>query len=112
MARNAGTPDDGNWEVVAEESAARVVFDTVGDQFTGVYKGVEEIHPDNDEPFSMFRFQGMDGEPYAINQSYRLREGMAKVNIGDVTRITYVKDIATGKNLNPLKDFRVEVKRA
>lgn len=103
------------WETVHEESALRVLFDTIGDQFVGIYIGVDDITPDDGEPFSLFLFRGIEGETTGkvcgINQSYTLKQAMEKVNAGDITRLTYVKDIPTRRGLNPLKDFKVDVKR-
>lgn len=106
------SPEGWEWTTVAEESPTRIIFDTIGDQFIGQYIGIEHIEPDNgkDEPFDLYLFRGRDGELYAINKSYKLAQAMEKVSEGDWVRITYIKDIDTGRNLNPLKDFRVDVR--
>lgn len=113
----SSVPDDWEFETIAEESATVIIFDTVGDQFVGQYKGVEHIDPgtvDNDgksTAFDRFLFTGRDGNPYAIPQSYKLNGAMEDVDEDQWVRITYVKDIPTGRNLNPMKDFKVEVKK-
>lgn len=120
----SGSPDpstDDGWTTVHAESAAVVIFNEPGDTFIGIYDGEEHIHPDSaaddSDDFDRFRFTGTgaggfeDGKPYAINESYTLREAMAKVKVGELCRIVYVKEIATKRSLNPLKDFRVDVKR-
>jgi len=111
------TPDGWEFETVQEESPTRVIFDTIGDQFIGQYIGDEHIDlpPDaegKDQSFDLFNFRGRDGERYAINKSYSLEQAMEKVNQGDWTRITYVKDVPTKRSLNPMKDFRVEVRKS
>jgi len=110
-------PDDWEFETIAEESATGIVFDTIGDQFVGQYKGVEHIDPgtvDGDgksKAFSRFLFMGRDGKPYAVPQSFKLNAAMEDVEDDQWVRITYVKDIPTGRDLNPMKDFRVEVRK-
>lgn len=109
-------PDEWEWETVAEESATTVIFDTIGDVFVGRFTGEEHIdQPANekgeDQSFDRFLFVGRDGKRYAINKSYKLNEAMDKVMEGDWCRITYIKDIPTNRKLNPLKDFRVDVRR-
>ena len=101
---------EGVWETVAEESPTVVLFNTVGDQLVGFYVGEDHIAPENGEEFDRYVFNSSTG-PVAVNKSYKLEEAMQKVQPGDFCRITYVKEIPTKRGLNPLKDFRVEVKR-
>lgn len=109
------SPDTTGWEwdTIAEESAITVVFDTIGDEFVGQYAGEEHIDPANgkDEPFDRYTFRDGKGVLFALNQSYKLLEAMKEVQPGQWVRITYVKDIPTGRNLQPMKDFRVQVKK-
>jgi hypothetical protein len=111
------TPDGWEFETVQEESPTRVIFDTIGDQFVGQYIGDEHIDlPPNDkgedQSFDLFNFRGRDGERYAINKSYSLEQAMEKVTEGQWCRITYAKDVPTKRSLNPMKDFRVEVRKS
>ena len=110
---DVSAPSEWEWETVVEESATTVIFDTVGDQFVGLYTGSEHIDPDNgkDEPFDRFVFQGRDGELYAVNKSFKLETAMQDIDPGQWVRITYVKDVPTGRGLNPMKDFRVDVRK-
>jgi len=114
------TPENWNWETVQEESATRIIFDTIGDEFIGQYKGSEHIAPEKEgsEEFDLFRFIGFDGNPYAVNHSYSLVTAMKKVEIDEWVRITYTKDLATKRSrddesgdVSPMKDFRVDVRR-
>lgn len=101
--------DEMVWETVARESGIKVVFDTVGDVFTGMYEGEEHIAPENgDEPFDLYNFTGTDGRLYSVNKSYKLGRAMGGVTPGKWVRITYVQDIPTRK-AEPMKDFRVDV---
>lgn len=107
------SPSEWEWETVAEESPTRVIFDTVGDTFVGQFKGEDHIEHEvegEDASFDLFLFRGRDGELYAINKSYKLIEAMEKVEYDQWVRIQFVKEIPSRKG-NPLKDFRVDVKR-
>lgn len=114
---NAGdvstAPDDWEFETLVEESPTMVIFDTIGDVFIGQYIGIEHIDPANgkDEPFDRFTFRGRDGELYAVNQSYKLQTALEDVDKGTWIRITYTKDIPTSRNLQPMKDFRIDVRK-
>jgi hypothetical protein len=106
-------PGDWEFETVAEESATVIIFDTVGDQFVGQYQGIEHIDPgtEDQEAFDRFLFRGRDGKMYAVPQSFKLRNAMEDIDQNKWVRITYVKDIPTGRKLQPMKDFVVEVKK-
>lgn len=115
-------PASDGWTTVQEESPAVLVFENPGDQFVGRYIGPETVTPEGEgeEPFTRYTFRAEgnpaeaeipDGTLVAINSSWRVESAMGKVEPGDLTRITYTKDIKTKRGLNPLKDFRVDVKR-
>lgn len=108
-------PDDWEWATVAEESAIGVIFEEIGDVFVGQFEGRETITPEkkseDDEPFDRFVFRARDGKRYALNVSYKLDEAMKAVETGQWVRITYMADIPTGRKLNPMKDFRVDVRK-
>lgn len=113
----SSVPSDWEFETIAEESPTVIIFDTIGDQFIGQYKGIEHIDPSvgnpetDTEAFDRFLFTGRDGNPYAVPMSYKLNTAMEKVKPEQWVRITYVKDIPTGRKLNPMKDFVVEVRK-
>lgn len=109
-------PEDWNWEVVAEGSATVVIFENKGDEFVGQYLEDEHIEREpnasgEDQSFDRFIFRGRDGERYAINKSYALIEAMTNVKAGDWARIVYFNDIQTARKQNPMKDFKVSVRR-
>jgi len=106
-------PEDWEFETIVDESATVVIFDTVGDQFVGQYKGTEHIDPgtEDQEAFDRFLFVGRDSNLYALPMSYKLNTAMEDVKPDQWVRITYVKDIPTGRKLNPMKDFKVEVRK-
>jgi hypothetical protein len=97
------TVSDG--EIVPE---TKIVFDTFGDKFTGVYLGMREV-PSNDGGYKQARFQ-VDGEIYFTNANHSLREGLKSVRNGTTTRITYTSDLDTGM-AQPMRVFMVEVAR-
>lgn len=105
--------DEWEWENVVEASPSRVIFDTIGDEFIGQFIGEEEIDPGTGEEdvFSLYLFRGRDGELYGINKSYKLAQAMDKIEPGSWVKIQYVKDINTGRGLNPMKDFRIDVRK-
>jgi len=128
MVKNAPTTDEPirdvsadptwEWKTVADESPTTVIFDTIGEAFVGQYKGSEHIvtgkideKTGKPEEFDRFLFRARDSQPYAINKSYKLDAAMEDVEIDAWVRITYVKDIPTNRNLNPLKDFKVDVRK-
>lgn len=98
------------WTTVQDESPDVIIFDKIGDTFTGTYCGTEEIE-NEDEIFTRYLFRNSEGF-FAINSSYRLAQGMGKVQMGELTRLTYIKDVDTSNGrLNPMKDIKVEVSR-
>lgn len=99
------------WEVVQEESSEVFQFENYGDVLVGTFRKIEHIEPEEGEPFDRIILDTDDGS-VGVNPSYSLTRAFAKVNVGDLVRITYVQDIQTARGLNPMKDFRVEVKRA
>jgi hypothetical protein len=109
-------PNDWEWETVAEGSATVVIFEKPGDEFVGQYIASEHIEREmnakgEDQSFDRFVFLGRDSERYALNKSYALDEAMGKVEIGDWCRILFFKEIPTARGQNPMKDFKVSVRR-
>lgn len=104
---------DEGWETVSDESPTRIIFDTIGDQFIGTYLGHELIDdPAGGEPFDYIMIRGTDGHLYSASAGYKLKDAFESVNEGDLVRITYVKDVDMGKEgRNPMKDYKVDVKR-
>jgi hypothetical protein len=104
------------WETVVQEAGAQIVFDTVGDQFIGLYTGKRDVELVNNkgemEKFTVLTFKGTDGNPYQTNAGWKLETGFMSADIkrGDIVRVTYVKDVDTGQP-SPMKDFRVECAR-
>jgi len=106
-------PDDWEFEVVAEESPIRAIFENFGDVFIGQYEGKQHVVPERegDEPFDLFTFRARDGRLYAVNTSFKLVDAMENVDAGTWVKLEYIKDIPTKRNLQPMKDFRVSVRK-
>jgi hypothetical protein len=109
-------PNADGWTTVSQEAGTRIVFDTIGDVFVGVYEGTRHIVPEDttkDEfDQQMFRGAGPDDEGvlYCTNGGYSIRAGLAKVEPGTLVRLTYVSDLPAKPGKNPMKDFRIDVK--
>lgn len=111
-------PDDWEWETVSEESPIGVVFENVGDVFIGKYLGPETIttdkpyNSDGDTSFDVFLFRGRDEKRYSMPQSYNLMKAMEKVQEGQWCRIEFCAEVETKRGQNPMKDFRVDVRKS
>jgi hypothetical protein len=105
-------PADWEWDTVSEEAPTQLIMDE-GDTFVGQYKGVEHIEPDNgkDEPFDLLIFIGRDSVRYSMAPGYKLEKAMKDVTPDQWVRITFVKTLETGRGLNPMKDYKVEVRK-
>jgi len=105
------------WTTLSEGAATKISFDTDGDVFIGVYVGEDHIEPPTGEPFDMWQFRTVgdqgeleDGELVNINQYYDLQKSMAKVTPGMICRIERLKEIPTGRKLNPMVTFKFQTK--
>jgi len=98
---------DVRWSVHTQETGDQIVFDTVGDQFIGMFNGSQKAEKDGEE-FIILTLTGTDGKPYQTNAGWKLEGAFSDIPSGTVVRITYVKDIDTGQP-SPMKDFRVDV---
>lgn len=104
-------PEDWEFDTVTDETPTRIVMDTVGDRFIGEYLGMEHVTPpDGGEEFDMFVFRGRDGNLYSLNTSYKLKNAFEDIAEGVWVRVTFVKEIPVKKG-NPMKDYKVDVKR-
>lgn len=117
----SSAPSDWEWETVSSETSIRVLFDSIGDVFVGQFVGIQTITPEGvdkdgkpNEPFDLYIFTGRDGNSYSINKSWKIETAFDDYDVqaDEWVRITYVKDVETKRGLNPMKDFKVEVRRA
>ena len=99
------------WETVAEPRT-KMIFDTVGDVWTGIYEGTEIIiDPNTGESYDYLNFRDLDGEPYTTSASYTLKSGLSKVPVGSTVKITYMSDTDMGKGKNPMKNFKIQTRK-
>lgn len=103
------------WETAVPETGDQIIFDTIGDVFIGKYLGSRwvDIEATAKEPASRFKilmFTGTDGKPYQINSGWKLESAFESTCVPEqsIVRITYVKNVDTGRK-DPMKDYRVEV---
>jgi hypothetical protein len=104
------------WTTVSDEAAnepeTKIVFDQVGDEFTGKYLGMRMVEPSDpaEQPYRQARFERAEGELFFTNTGHSLRTGLKDVRVGSMVRITYTDNLDTGQ-ASPMRIFRVEVGR-
>ena len=116
MADSVGyNPSDFEWDTAHEEAADQVVFDTIGDEFTGEYLGQEVItftdKKGEEQSFTQLKFRVRDNL-YGINAGYELREAFKNIPANTVTRVQYVKDVRITGQESPMKSFRVDTAKS
>jgi hypothetical protein len=95
--------DDG-WEDVVTEG--QIVFDTIGDTFTGVFVGWSET----DNNIAQAHFKNAEGE-FFTNCGWSLKQQLKTVRKGSEVKITYISDQDTGQ-ASPMRVFRVQHRQA
>lgn len=114
---------DFQWEKVATETPTAIEM-KIGEFFIGKYEGPVDVHTENVSDNST----ASDGQPgftiqtwreitndmlVSLPNSYKLEQGLREGNVqpGDITKVTYVKDVKMGPGRNPMKDFTIHVAR-
>jgi hypothetical protein len=102
--------NDGDWTTVSEDEydETKIVFDTIGDEFVGVYLGPRQV-PNEDGEFTQHRF-AVGEDRYFVNGNHSLNQGMRNVAKGTLTRLTYASDRDTGAP-SAMKVYRVDVNK-
>jgi hypothetical protein len=100
------------WKTVSGDDdveETKIVFDTIGDSFTGIYLGQRTIEPSDptERPYSQARFENEDGI-FFTNMGFSLRKGLKDVRVGKLVRVTFSSEMDTGQD-SPMKVFKVEV---
>lgn len=106
------------WAIVEDEAPTMISFDEIGDVFTGIFRGLREIVPEDEskERFDQATFKSLgtegldDGELCGINPGYVLTRALKSIPIGNLVRITFMKKVATGQP-SDMNSFRVETKK-
>jgi len=103
-----------DWDLQHEESPDQIVFDKVGDEYTGLLLGSELIEFDNakGEPqeFTQWRFRDPGGIT-VINGGYELNTELAKIPADTMIRIKLMKLVDVGQQ-SPMKSYRIWTARA
>lgn len=110
---NAGT-EEWQWETKVDEEPTIVIMEQPGDVFIGQYDGRHTIIPPTGDTFEYLAFWANDGRRYGLSPSYKLDEQFApkgEIREGQWIRITLVKNIDMGAGRNPLKDYRIDVRK-
>jgi hypothetical protein len=108
-------PANDGWVTLTEGAATSVVLDTPGDVFIGTMVGPRHITPDAGDEFDVWEFHAAeqdglaDGELVNIPQSYGLRD-LQLVSAGTLVRLELLKEVPTGKKLNPMKSYLIQTK--
>lgn len=108
---------DEEWETVVEQSGTPIDFSNPGDQFVGVYDGVSVIEFDDPKEgpksFKQYRFTDTENLPRVLNGTYKLDEAFEEAGEleGKTVRITFVGTLDVGQP-SPMRDFKIEVKKA
>ena len=104
------------WDIVHEESPDQIVFDTIGDEYVGLYLGAEVIEFESKknknevETFTQHRFRDPGGIT-VINGGYELNAELAKIAPDTMLRIRLMKLVDVGQN-DPMKSYRIWTARS
>jgi hypothetical protein len=105
-------PQDDEFVTVSDGAAepeTKVVFEVLGDSFTGDdYLGLRTV-PSPEGSYQQARFKNGD-ETFFVNANHSLREGLRTVRQHSRVRITWVDELDTGQ-AQPMRVFKVEVAR-
>lgn len=94
------------WQQENTESPSRIIFDTFGDEFIGVYEGTTTIANPKGDDFDQLLFRGTDGNLYSTNPGYKLTQAFDSIKVGTKCKLRYVKDVPVGQD-SPMKDIVV-----
>lgn len=108
LEEQAQEADAAQWRTVSEDDVeeTKVTFDDMNEPFIGTYRGHRIIENENGK-FTQFLFEE-GGYRYFTNAGWNLIQGMAKVNVGQRVRITWINNRDTGQE-TPMRIFRVDV---
>lgn len=97
----------------AQVPETKIVFEEINDEFTGFFLGYRELRDRiTQQPYTQARFKDPETDEICYTRANNsMKEGLDKVNIGELTRITYTDDVDTGMP-SPMRSFTVEVNRS
>jgi hypothetical protein len=98
------------WKTVSDPAQTveetKIVFDTVGDEFIGVYLGMREVDGGQNGTYKQARFS-VDKDLYFVNANFSLRAGLKNVRTGTLTRVEFTSEQDTGQE-SPMRVFTVQ----
>jgi hypothetical protein len=107
-------PSAFEWDLQHEESPDQIVFDKVGDEYTGLKLGSELIQFEDSKgearEFRQWRFRDPDGLT-VINGGYELNTELDKIPDNTMCRIRLMKLVDVGQQ-SPMKSYRIWTARA
>lgn len=105
---NPPVAEDDEWETVAE-ARSKMIFDTDGDEFVGVWEGFETvIDPNTGEEYLYANFRNPDSGPVTTSAGYQLKRGLENVKTGTKVKLTRTGQTDMGKGKNPMTDFKIQ----
>lgn len=97
------------WVTEQDETPDKLIFDTIGDVYEGLFLGIEHIVPpecdDPDDEFDVAHFWDLES-PKVVAGGFSLMRALRKIDVGREVRMVYVKDVDTGSP-SAMKDFKV-----
>ncbi len=107
------------WDLQHEESPDQIIFNEIGDEYTGLYLGAEVIHFETtdkktgdvqDNEFTQHRFRDPGGIT-VINGGWELNSELVKIAADTMVRIRLMKLVDVGQN-DPMKSYRIWTARS
>ena len=110
------TTNEGDWEVLVEETPYPITLEKAGERIIGTYLGerrrmIVDRDDQQEKEVLTYLFRSPSGKPLSINASYKLEEAMGAVKVNDYVRITLAKLIPMPKGRNDLKDYQIDIRR-
>jgi hypothetical protein len=111
----ATIPDVSGWTLVHDEAPDQLKLEEVGEEYTLIYTGQEEIFPPpspkqiekGEDPGSFIQLQFRYlHKPLVHNAGYEMRAAFADIPQNTWVRVKYVKNVDTGE-ASPMKSVKV-----
>lgn len=97
---------DEDWETEDFGSPIKWQPQEKGESLTGVFRGFQRING-REGDFDVAIIDN-NGELWSVS-GYKLMNFLATIPENTTIRLTYIKDVKTSRNLNPMKDYRIDI---